>query len=70
MGHETRNHAVEWHAVVESAAGEFLDPLDVAGRQVRSKLDDDVTAARKVENKAFVVGHRFAPGKNGKLAAI
>ena len=63
LGHEAGDHAVERHAVVEAAAGELRDPLDVAGREVGAKLDDDVAAARKVEDKAFVVGHRIAPVK-------
>src|SRR6478672_7229409 len=47
LGHEAGDDAVKLHVVVEAAVGEFGDALDVARREVRAKLDDDVAAGRK-----------------------
>lgn len=45
LGHEARDHAVERHAVVKSAVHQRRDLLDVGGREVGPKLDDDIAAA-------------------------
>ena len=57
LGHEAGDHAVEHDAVVEAAVGELGDALDVAGREVGAKLDDDVAAGRKGKGQAVGVGH-------------
>ena len=56
LGHEARDHAMKDHSIVKAAVGEVGDPLDVARRKVRAKLDDDVAAGRKSKGKT-VVGH-------------
>jgi len=57
LRHEARDHAVEHDAVVETAVGELGDALDMAGCEVRPKLDDDVAAGRKGKRQAVGVGH-------------
>src|SRR5204863_9848432 len=42
LRHETRDDPVENDAIVKSLVGEIGNPLDMAGRQIRAKLDDDV----------------------------
>jgi len=56
LGHETRDHPVKDHAVIEAAVGEVGNSLDVPRREIRAKLDDDVAAGRKSKGKT-VVGH-------------
>ena len=57
LSHETRDHAVERHAVVEAAFRKLGDALDMARREVRAQLDDDIAAARKGESQRLRVGH-------------
>ena len=57
LSHEAGDHAVEHDTVVKAAVGELGDALDVAGRKVRAKLDDDVAAAREGKGQAVGVGH-------------
>ena len=64
------NDAVKLHAVVEAAVGKLGDALDVAGREVRAKLDDDVAAGRKVEGQAVGVGHEKLLGAEMERGAI
>lgn len=54
LRHETRNYPVKDDAVVKAAVGEIGDSLDVARREVRAKLDDDVAAGRKSKGKTVV----------------
>ena len=61
---------MELHAVVEAAVGKLGDALDVAGRKVRAKLDDDVAAGRKVEGQAVGVGHEKLLGAEMERSAI
>ncbi len=42
LGHEAGDHAVEHHAVVEAFGNQLLDAGDMAGRQVRAQVDDDI----------------------------
>ena len=49
---------MEGHAVVEAFVGKLNDPLDMAGREVRAKLDHDIAAAGQGEGKGLGrVGH-------------
>ena len=62
MRHEARDHAVKDNSVIEAAAGEIGDPLDVIGRKVGPKLDDDVAAGGEGEGQAVAVGHGMNSG--------
>ena len=57
LRHETRDHPVEHHAVVEAAVGELGDALHVARRQVGPELDDDIAAGGEGKGQAVGVGH-------------
>lgn len=59
LRHEAWNHAVEDHPIVKAVSGEAGDPLDMAWREVRAELDDDIAAARKGEGQRVGVGHRL-----------
>jgi hypothetical protein len=54
LGHEAFDDAVEGEAVVEAAAGQRLDPLDMAGRVVRAQLDHHAAAVRQVQDPAIL----------------
>ena len=45
LRHEARNDTVKENAVVETAFGQRLDALDMAGREIGAELDHDVAAA-------------------------
>ena len=66
LGHEARDHAVKHDAVVEAVFCKPADPLDMAGGQVWTKLDDHVAAGRKGQCQS--VGHVLY--LLGKLAAM
>ena len=53
LGHEPVDDAVEHDTVVESFAGQLLDPRDVVGRQIRQQFDDDATVLQ------FEIDHIF-----------
>jgi hypothetical protein len=57
LGHEARNHAVEDDAVIKAFTGKFLDPLDMAGGQVRAQLNRDAALGGFEEDRVFRVGH-------------
>src|SRR4030095_16660586 len=59
LRHEARDDAVEQDAVIEAVLRQAGDPLDMAGRQVWTQLDDDIAAGRKGEGQGFGVGHDF-----------
>ena len=44
LGHEPRNHAMELHPVVEALVRQSRNPLDMLGREVGPKPNDDVAA--------------------------
>ncbi len=51
---------MEDDAIIKTLVGERCDPLDMVGREVGAKLDDDVAAAGKGKGQA-IVGHRSSP---------
>jgi len=58
LRHEARDHPVEHHAVVKTAVGEVGDARNVARREIRPELDDDVAAGGEGEGQAVAVGHK------------
>ena len=58
LGHEAADDAVEHQAVIEALAGQFLDPRDVLGRQVRAQFDHHA-AVRGVHVKGVFRVHGF-----------
>lgn len=63
LGHEAGDDAVEHDAVVKAFLGEVGDPLDMAGCEIRTQLDDDVAAGRKGEGQFIGIGHRLVLGR-------
>ncbi len=65
LRHEARDHPVEHHAVIETFAGQFRDPLDMAGREIGAQLDDDIAAlsvaAVESEGQRFVSHDGVSP---------
>ena len=53
LGHEFIDHPVEDDAVIGALASQFLDPSDVAGRQIGIKLDRHIALGRRHENRVF-----------------
>ena len=60
LRHETIDHPVEHHAVVETFAHQFLDALHVTRREVRPHRDDDV-AVRGFQDQRILVTHEILP---------
>src|SRR6201996_4509039 len=55
LRHEALDHAMEHDAVVEALAYQFLDPGDVAGRQIGPHLDRDRPLGGFKNQSIFVV---------------
>ena len=53
LRHEAVDDAVEDDAVIGAFARQFLDAGDMAGRQVRQKLDDDLALGGLHEDRVF-----------------
>jgi len=56
LRHEAGDDAMEEDSVIETLVGQRGDALDMPGRQVGPKLDDDVAAGGKGKGQA-IVGH-------------
>ena len=63
LGHEAGDHAVEGQPVVEAAAHQRLDPLDMMRREVRPQLDHDRAAVRQLERSAGSRDWRRPPAR-------
>jgi len=58
LGHEAVDHPVEDDIVVKAFLDQLADPLDMPGREIGAKPDDDVAAAVEAQNEdVLVVGH-------------
>src|ERR1700730_3678061 len=61
LRHETLDHAMEHDAVVKSLAYQFLDPRNVARREIGAHLDRD-GALRGFKNQSiFAISHALFP---------
>ena len=60
LRHEAVDHAMKHDAVIKAFLGQRGDAFDVAGRQIRAQLDDDIAAAIECEGERFV-GHEASP---------
>src|SRR5882724_2468596 len=68
LRHETFDHAMEHDAIVKSLPHQFLDPRDVAGRQVRPHLDGDTSLSGFEDQSIFGVSHAlFSAGWGGSF---
>src|SRR4051812_29536507 len=71
LRHEAFDHAVEHDAVVKTLAHQFLDPGDVAGRQIGPHFDGDGTLGGFKDQSIFCISHaRFSSGLGGRLRAL
>src|SRR3954462_1309865 len=71
LRHETFNDAVEHDAVVKAFAHQFLDPGNVAGRQVGTHLDGDGTLGGFKNQSIFCISHAlFSSGLGGRLRVL
>src|SRR6187399_3183797 len=68
LRHETLDDAVEHDAVVKSLAHQFLDPGDMARRQIGAHLDGDGSLGGFKNQSIFCISHaRFSSGLGGRL---
>src|SRR4029453_7338496 len=71
LRHETLDHAVEHDAVVKAFAHQFLDPGDMARRQVGAHLDGDGALGGFKNQSIFCISHaRFSSGWGGRLRVL
>ena len=59
---------MECDSVVEAAAGELGDSLDMVGGKVRPQPDDDIAAGREGQGQAVGVGHHMLHCRELKAA--
>ena len=57
LRHEAVDHAVEHDAVVKAFAHQFLDPGDMAGRQVGAHFDGDGALGGFKNQSIFCISH-------------
>ena len=55
--HKARDDPMEHDPVVEAAFCEAGNALDMVGRKIRAKADDDVAAGRKGQSEGFGLRH-------------
>src|SRR3984893_10096941 len=68
LRHEAFDHAVEHDAVVKSLAHQFLDPRDVAGREIGPHFDGDRSLRGFEDQSIFGVSHAlFSTGWGGRF---
>src|SRR3546814_8042427 len=67
LRHEAVDHPVKQNAVVKAFAGQFLDPLDMAGSKVRPQPDGDVAAVQREDEGVFGVGHHSLQNCTGRI---
>src|SRR5882672_6993468 len=71
LRHKTFDHAMEHDAVVKSFAHQFLDPGDVARRQVGTHFDGDRTLGGFKDQSIFCISHAlFSSGLGGRLRVL
>ena len=71
LRHETFDHAMEHDAVVKSFAHQFLDPGDVARRQIGPHLDGDGALGGFKDQSIFCISHAlFSSGLGGRLRVL
>ena len=71
LRHEAFDHAMEDDAVVKAFAHQFLDPRDVAGRQIRAHFDGHGALGGLQDQSIFGVSHaRLSVGLGGDFLVL
>ena len=71
LRHEAFDHAMEHDAVVKSFAHQFLDPGDVARRQIGAHFDGDGTLGGFKDQSIFGVSHALlSSGLGGRFRVL